>query len=48
MNKNFKDGVVDALLLGVSDENKNSCMYKQGYDFGMWLWNEQQENEDED
>lgn len=47
MSKDFKDGVADALLLGVSDENKNSSMYKQGYDFGMWLWNEQQENEDE-
>jgi hypothetical protein len=41
MYKDFKDGVADALLLGVSDENKNSSMYKQGYDFGMWLWNEQ-------
>ena len=40
INKHFKDGVSDALLLGVFDENKNSNMYKQGYDFGMWLWNE--------
>jgi len=40
MSKHFKDGVSDALLLGVFDENKNSNMYKQGYEFGMWLWNE--------
>ena len=40
MSKHFKDGVSDALLLGVFDENKNSNMYRQGYDFGMWLWNE--------
>tara|TARA_R110000744_G_scaffold195839_1_gene314964 strand:+ start:97 stop:252 length:156 start_codon:yes stop_codon:yes gene_type:complete len=47
MNKDFKDGVADALLIGVSDKNKHSNMYKQGYDFGMYLWNEQQENEDD-
>ena len=38
--KDFKDGVADALLHGQSDETKNSYMYKQGYDFGMYLFNE--------
>ena len=37
--KDFKDGVADALLHGQSDETKNSYMYKQGYDFGMYLFN---------
>jgi hypothetical protein len=46
MNKDFKDGVSDALLLGVFDENKSSSMYKQGYDFGMWLWNQQLEDKE--
>ena len=46
MNKDFKDGVSDALLLGVFDENKNSSMYKQGYDFGMWLWNQRLEDKE--
>ena len=48
MNKDFKDGVSDALLMGVSavDKAENSNMYKQGYDFGMYLWNEQQESEE--
>jgi len=32
----FKDGVADALQIGVMDENKrSSSYYKQGYDFGM-------------
>ncbi len=47
MSKDFKDGVSDALLLGGLDEKKISIMYKQGYDFGMWLWNQQQENEND-
>ena len=46
MNKDFKDGVSDALLLGVFDENKNSSMYKQGYDFGMWRWKQQLEDKE--
>ena len=40
----FKDGVADALLHGNRDESKLfSAYYKQGYDFGLTMWNEQQE-----
>ena len=49
----FKDGVADALLHGnrldfsptslTTDESKLfSAYYKQGYDFGLTMWNEQQ------
>ena len=39
----FKDGVADALLHGNRDESKLfSAYYKQGYDFGLTMWNEQQ------
>jgi hypothetical protein len=42
-NKDFKDGVTDALLCGEGMREKNrTSLYKQGYDFGMYLWNEQQ------
>lgn len=35
----FKDGVADALLDGVIDDNKrSSAYYKQGYDFGIDLF----------
>ena len=38
--ENFKDGVCDALLKGISadvayDQRHN---YKEGYEFGMWLY----------
>jgi len=36
--KAFKDGVVDACLHGIRDEEKTSYYYKQGYDFGMTLY----------
>ena len=37
----FKDGVADALLDGNMDEEKrSSSYYKQGYDFGLTMWNE--------
>tara|TARA_R100001015_G_C4614470_1_gene170320 strand:+ start:1086 stop:1232 length:147 start_codon:yes stop_codon:yes gene_type:complete len=44
--QDFKDGVSDGLLVGVIDENKNSHFYKIGYDFGLTLWNQQQEKDD--
>ena len=35
----FKDGVADGLLDGVIDDNKrSSAYYKQGYDFGIDLF----------
>ena len=46
-NKDFKDGVTDALLCGEGMREKNrTSLYKQGYDFGMYLWNEQQADND--
>ena len=37
----FKDGVTDALLYGNRDETKLfSAYYKQGYDFGLVLYND--------
>ena len=49
----YRDGTTDALLYGRRDEKKLneflfSHFYKRGYDFGMWLWNEQQEDKDEE
>ena len=42
----FKDGVADALLDGVIDDNKrSSAYYKQGYDFGLTMWNRILEND---
>ena len=39
--KDFKDGVADALLYGVKKKGALSLDYKQGYDFGLYLYNEQ-------
>ena len=37
----FKDGVADGLFVGKQDESKLfSAYYKQGYDFGLTLYNE--------
>ena len=41
----FKDGVADGLLIGRREEptvkkNNYYAYYKQGYDFGITLWNE--------
>ncbi len=42
----FKDGVADALLDGSMDDNKRySAYYKQGYDFGLTMWNRILEND---
>ena len=35
----FKDGVVDGFLHGTRDEKQSHHYYKQGYDFGLDLWN---------
>ena len=45
----YRDGITDALLYGRRDEKKLdefffSHFYKRGYDFGMWLWSEQDED----
>ncbi len=37
----FKDGATDALVNGSRDEDKLfSAYYKQGYDFGLVLYND--------
>jgi hypothetical protein len=47
----FKHGVADALLNGrMNEERQSSFYYKQGYDFGLVMWNEldESDNNDED
>ena len=37
----FKDGVSDALLNGVmDDERRSSAYYRRGYDFGLVMYQE--------
>ena len=37
----FKDGVTDAMIHGTKDEKKEGYFfYKQGYDFGIYLYGE--------
>ena len=36
----FKDGVTDAMLHGTRDEKQSHHYYKQGYDFGLFIYNE--------
>ena len=36
----FKDGVADGLIHGEKDENKSHHYYKQGYDYGVYLYGE--------
>ena len=38
----FKDGTYDALIYGVRSETNKTLHYKEGYDFGLVLWNKQQ------
>jgi len=48
MNKrmrDFRDGVADALLYGERAKGERSLAYKQGYDFGLYLYNEQLKRE---
>ena len=45
----FKDGVADGLLEGVRktfNSSRVSDAYKQGYDFGLYLYNQQLEEEE--
>ncbi len=49
MNKrmrDFRDGVADGLLYGERQKGKRSLAYNQGYDFGLYLYNEQLEKGD--
>ena len=41
--RDFKDGVADGLLYGERKEGATSFDYEQGYDFGLYLYNEQLE-----
>ena len=48
MNKrmrDFRDGVADGLLYGNREGGRRSLAYKQGYDFGLYLYNQQIERE---
>ena len=38
--KAFKDGVADGLLHGERDDKQGSHYYKQGYDYGVYLYGE--------
>ena len=38
----FKAGTYDALIYGVRSETNKTLHYKEGYDFGLVLWNKQQ------
>ena len=38
--KAFKDGVADGLLHGERDTKQGSHYYKQGYDYGVYLYGE--------
>ena len=44
-HNDFKDGVADGLLHGRRKEGATSFDYEQGYDFGLYLYNEQLEEE---
>ena len=37
----FKDGTYDALMYGIKSETNKTHAYKQGYDFGLVLYNDQ-------
>lgn len=39
--KDFKDGTYDALTYGIRSKTNKSHYYKQGYDFGLVLYNDQ-------
>ena len=44
----FKDGVADALLEGyASDWHENLYYYKQGYDFGLKMYDEYKKLDEE-
>jgi hypothetical protein len=37
----FKDGTYDALVYGIRSETNKTLHYKEGYDFGLVLYNKQ-------
>jgi hypothetical protein len=39
--QDFKDGTYDALMHGIRSETNKTNYYKQGYDFGLVLYNDQ-------
>ena len=43
--RDFRDGVADGLLYGERKKGERSLAYKQGYDFGLYLYNQQLERE---
>jgi len=48
VSKEFKDGVADAMVYGIRNEETHyltSHDYNNGYDFGIAIWHQQQENE---
>ena len=48
VSKEFKDGVADAMVYGIRNEETHyltSHDYKYGYDFGIAIWHQQQEND---
>jgi hypothetical protein len=40
--QDFKNGTTDALLHGQMREEHITPEYEQGYDFGLYLWQEQE------
>ncbi len=44
---NFKDGVSDGLLIGVKSDSNYNHYYKLGYDFGITLYCELNNNEED-
>jgi hypothetical protein len=38
--KAFKDGVADGVIRGIKNEKQTNYYYKQGYDFGIYLYGE--------
>ena len=42
----FKDGTYDALIHGIRSETNKTNYYKQGYDFGLVLYNDQIDGDD--
>ena len=45
--KNYKNGVTDGVLLGISKEHVNASGYKAGYDFGLVLYADLNEDPEE-
>ena len=41
--ESFKDGVADGLLHGTKNEDRSNYYYKQGYDFGLTMLEQKEE-----